>query len=82
MSNVVGSWHDCINPLGLPAHAYFFEINDTISIYYANKICPMCWERVQLSKQHQGLNAPGWVTKKYPTRNDRADMLPSSTYDD
>jgi len=82
LSNVVGSWHDCINPLGLPPHDYFFEINDTISIYYANKICPMCWKRVQPDRNYQAIQSPGWVDKKYPTRNDKADMLPSSTYDD
>ena len=82
LSKVVGSWHDCINPLGLPAHAHFFEINDTISIYYANKICPLCWERIQPDRTHNVLAAPGWFEKKYPSRNDKADMLPSSTYDD
>ena len=82
MSKVVGSWHDCINPLGLPPHAHFFETNETINIYYANKICPMCWDRVQPDRTHIVKAAPGWFEKKYPTRNDRADMLPSSTYDD
>ena len=80
MSNVVGSWHDCINPLGLPAHSHFFETGDTISIYYANKICPMCWDRIQPTKQHQGIQSPGWVEKKYQTRNDNANIMPSSDY--
>ena len=80
MSNVVGSWHDCINPLGLPAHAYFFKIDDTITIYYANKICPMCWDRVQPSTNRQAKQSDQWVNKKYPTRNDRADIMPSSDY--
>jgi len=76
----VGSWYDCINPLGLPSHAYFFEVNDTISIYYANKICPMCWDRIQPSGINQARQSAVWFEKKYQSRNDRADIMPSSDY--
>ena len=80
LSSKVGSWYDCINPLGLPAHSHFFETGDTISIYYANKICPMCWDRIQPHKNTIGQDSPGWVEKKYQSRNDRSDIMPSSDY--
>ena len=78
---VVGSWSDCINPLRLPPHAHYFETGETINIYYANKICPMCWQKIQKSLGNQGVNSPGWVEKKYPTRNDRSDIIPSKDYE-
>ena len=77
---VVGSWLDCINPLGLPSHAHYFETGETINIYYANKICPMCWGKVIKHLNIQGIQAQGWVEKKYNKRNDRADIMPSSDY--
>lgn len=76
-----GSWHDCINPLGKPAHAHFFEVSDQITLYYANKLCPMCWNLVKKHWTHESSTAPGWFEKKYPKRNDRADIVPSKDYD-
>lgn len=36
-----GSWLECSNPLGKRViHIHFFEVG---TIYYPNKICPMCW---------------------------------------
>lgn len=39
---------------------------------------PVC--KKEQSKQYHGVQSPGWVNKKYPTRNDKADIMPSSDY--
>ena len=39
----VGSWLECCNPLELPPHSHYFEVG---TIYYPNKICPMCWHKL------------------------------------
>ena len=77
----IGSWYDCINPLGKPPHAHYFETGETININYANKICPMCWHWIQPQNVQASKNADSWVEKKYPKRNDRADILPSKDYE-
>jgi len=39
--------------------------------------CSVCWIDIPISSSVQ---APGWYEKKYPKRNDRADIMPSSDY--
>lgn len=47
---IIGSWHDCINPLSLPVHAHYFEVG---TIYYPQKICPMCWKKLLVIQNYQ-----------------------------
>lgn len=42
------SWHDCINPFGLPTHGEDFIIGTFEQTQrYASKICAICWYKAQ-----------------------------------
>ena len=42
MTQEKGSWLECSNPLKKRVfHSHYFEVG---TIYYPNKICPMCWK--------------------------------------
>jgi hypothetical protein len=65
--------------LRLP-HYFFSNPNATPNQKYAENLgyCGLCWMEIPNPSTAQ---APGWFEKKYPKRNDRADIMPSKDYE-
>ena len=60
--------HFLANPNAMPTQKYAEHLG----------YCPVCWYMIP---NVSGIQAQGWVEKKYNKRNDRADIMPSKDYD-